>query len=123
MIERMGLALRRDGDAPADLYLDEDGNLAIVRNAQAVGQHVRQRLMTFHGEWFLDTTVGIRWLRDVLGGNYDPVMAESLVKAEVLATDGVIDISGFSVRFSRVTRGLSAADITVVTEYEEEISV
>lgn len=47
------------------------------------------------------------------------MLAESVLKAEILGTDGVTDISTFSVRFDRTTRGLIAYDIEVATEYDE----
>lgn len=122
-IARIGLALRRDGSAPADLYLDSTGSLAVVWDAEAVGQHARQRLMTHEGEWFLDRTAGLPWVRDILGHQYDPVLAEAVLKAEILDTDGVTDISSFSVRFSGEVRGLSAFNIDVATEYDQEASV
>lgn len=123
MTERVGLALRREGNAPADLYLDEGGNLALVRDAEAVGQHVRQRLMTHAGEWFLDTRAGVPWVRDILGKPYDAVLAEAVLKAEVLDTDGVTGISSFSVRFNREIRGLSAFNIEVATIFDVEVQV
>lgn len=122
-VSRFGLALRRDGSAPADLYLDASGSLAVVRDTEAVGQHARQRLMTYLGEWFLDREVGVPWIRDIVGHGYDPVMAESVLKAEILDTDGVTDINSFSVRFDNSTRGLSAYDIDVMTDYDQEASV
>lgn len=122
-LSRMGLSLKREGTAPADLHLDETGNLVIVTDAEAVGQHVRQRLMAYEGEWFLDREVGVPWFRDLLGGQYDPVLAESVLKAEILDTDGVTDITTFSVRFDRQTRGLGSYNIEVSTEYDEEVSV
>lgn len=123
VVSRFGLALRRDGSAPADLYLDDTGNLAVVRDAEAVGQHVRQRLMTYEGEWFLDRTAGVPWVRNILGQQYNPVMAESVLKAEILDTDGVTEINSFSVRFDNSTRGLAAYDIDVMTDYDQEASV
>lgn len=122
-LSRVGLALRRDGAAPADLYLDGGGNLVMVYDAEAVGQHVRQRLMTHEGEWFLDKEAGLPWVRDILGRQYDPVLAESVLKAEILDTDGVTEISSFSVRFDQEVRGLSAFNIDVLTEFDEEASV
>lgn len=122
-VSRFGLALRRDGSAPADLFLDDSGSLAVVRDTEAVGQHVRQRLMTYEGEWFLDREAGVPWVRDIVGHGYDPIMAESVLKAEVLDTDGVTDINSFSVRFDNSTRGLAAFDIDVATDYDLEVSV
>nr|QIG67155.1 baseplate assembly protein W [Rhizobium phage RHph_TM26] len=122
-LARVGLALKRIGDAPADVYLESNGSLAVVHDAEAVGQHVRTRIMSYEGEWFLDKDVGLPWIRGLLGGLYDPVLAEAVIKAEILDTDGVVDINSFSVSFDRTTRGLSAFNITVTTEYDEEVSV
>lgn len=122
-ISRIGLALQRDGDAPADLFLDETGNLAVVTDAEAVGQHVRQRLMTFEGEWFLDAKAGVQWLSEILGFNYDPTLAEALTKAEILNTDGVTGIDSFSVSFDRETRNLKSYNITVNTVYDGRVSI
>lgn len=122
-LSRVGLSLKREGSAPADLHLDDNGNLVLAYDAEAVGQHVRQRLMTYEGEWFLDNTAGVPWLRDLLGGQYDPVMAESVIKPVILETDGVTEITSFSVRFNNELRGLSSFDIQVLTEYDSEVQV
>lgn len=118
-IDRVGLALKRNGSDPADIYLDQYNDLALVRNSEAIGQHARQRLMTFSGEWFLDIFAGVPWLREILGKSYDPVLAEAVIKKEILDTDGVTEITTFSTRFERETRNLSAFDIEVITEYGE----
>lgn len=102
-----------------DLYLDAGNNLAMVEDATAVGQHVRQRLKTFSGEWFLDKSAGVRWLQDVLGKRYDPALAEALIKAEIKRTDGVNDILAFSVRFDRKERRLAGYNIVINTIYGE----
>ena len=123
MIKRTGLALRREGTDPADVYLDAQGHLVMVHDAEAIGQHARQRLMTFEGEWFLDREAGVPWVRNILGGQYDPVLAEAVIKVEILDTDGVVDINSFSVRFDRSVRGLSAFNIEVLTEYDKEVDL
>lgn len=121
-LKRVGLALKRIGTDPADVYLDASGNLVMVNDAHAVGQHIRQRLMTYEGEWFLDKEAGVPWFRGLLGGGYDPALAEAVIKAEVLDTDGVIEINSFSVRFNREVRELSAFNISVMTDYDQEVS-
>lgn len=120
MSVRFGLAIDQGTN---DLILASDGNLATVNDAEAVGQHVRQRLQTFLGEWFLDTAAGVPWLTDILGRNYDPALAESVVKAEILATDGVEEILSFSVSFDRATRGLLIRSIEVRTMFDEVVTV
>ncbi|CAN7388183.1 hypothetical protein [Neorhizobium sp. LjRoot104] len=120
MSVRFGLAIDQ---ASNDLYLAADGNLAVVTDALAVGQHARQRLQTFAGEWFLDTTCGVPWLDDILGRSYDPALAESVVKAELLGTDGVEEITSFSVSFDRATRGLVIRSVNVTTMFDEEVQI
>ncbi len=117
---RFGLAIDQ---ATNDLFLVGDGNLATVTDAEAVGQHVRQRLSTFSGEWFLDTTAGVPWLDQILGKAYDPAFAESVVKAEILNTDGVTEITSFSVSFDKATRGLIIRSVDVGTIFDEEVSI
>lgn len=117
---RIGLAIDQTTN---DLFLAGDGNLKMVTEAEAVGQHVRQRLSTFSGEWFLDTTAGVPWLTDILGKQYDPAIAESVVKAEILNTDGVTEITSFSVGFDKATRGLVIKSVEVGTIFDTEVQV
>lgn len=117
---RIGLAIDQ---ASNDLYLAADGNLAVATDALAIGQHVRQRLQTHAGEWFLDTTCGVPWLDQILGRQYDPALAESVVKAEIMNTDGVEDITSFSVGFERNTRGVIIDEVNVLTIFDEEVQI
>lgn len=117
---RIGLAI---DPATNDIHLAPDGNLATVHDAHAVGQHVRQRLMTHRGEWFLDTEAGVPWLDQLLGRAYDPALAEAVVKAEILDTDGVEEITSFSVRFFREPRNLDIHSVEVLTEYDLEVAI
>lgn len=119
-LSRIGLAI---DPTTNDLFLQSNGELAVVKDAAAVGQHVRQRMMTFEGEWFLDTTAGVPWLDQIMGKNYDPTLAEAVVKAEILDTDGVTEITSFSVRFNRSVRNLDIHSVEVMTEYDAETAV
>lgn len=106
-----------------DLFLDGSNNLGVVTGAKAVGQHIRQRLMTYRGEWFLDTTAGVPWLDEIMARRYDPALAEAVVKAEILDTDAVTEITSFSVGFVRDVRQLRIKDVNVMTTYDQEVSV
>jgi hypothetical protein len=106
-----------------DLHIADDGNLATVTGALAIGQHVRQRLMTFSGEWFLDTEAGMPWLSQIMGRGYDPALAEAIVKAEILDTDGVTEITSFSIGFDRTARRLDVRQVEVGTIYDQEVQV
>jgi hypothetical protein len=117
---RIGLAIDQDTN---DLFLAGDGNLSTVTDAEAVGQHGRQRLQTYSGEWFLDNTCGVPWLDQILGQAYDPSLAESVVKAELLDTDGITEITSFSVSFQKSDRGLIIKDVEVLTVFDEVANV
>lgn len=117
-MNRVGLSI---DEATNDLHFTADGDLIISRDAHAVGQHARQRLQTFEGEWFLDGTVGVPWLTQILGHKYDPALAEAVVKARLLGTDGVTGINAFAVSFDRASRGLHIRSIEVTTDYDEVI--
>lgn len=117
---RTGLALN---EATNDLFLTSSGELSMVVEAEAVGQHARQRLQTHAGEWFLDRNCGVPWLDQVLGRQYDPALAEAVVKAELLDTDGVEEITSFSVSFDRSSRGLIIREIEVLTMFDKEVSL
>lgn len=125
MTDHVGLALQaRDDsgvayDGPHDIYLNADGNLALVYGAEAVGQHARQRVRTYQGEWFLNTDAGMPWLEQVLGGKPDTVLAEAILKAEILDTDGVETIEAISTRFDRTIRGIAVDTLEITTSYDE----
>lgn len=119
-IEHVGLAL---DPATNDVYLGSTNELVLVRGAHAVGQHVRQRLKTFKGEWFLDTEAGVPWLEQIMGKRYDPALAEAVVKAEILNTHAVTEITSFSVSFDYDLRNLDIRDVEVLTEYDLEVAL
>lgn len=113
---RVGLALN---EATNDLFVAADGSLAVVRDAEAVAQHARQRLLIYFGEWFLDTLAGVPWISQIFAKRYDPALAEAVVKGVLLDTDGVVSIDTFSVRFDKTTRGVLIRDVAVTTDYDE----
>lgn len=109
--------------ATNDLYVESDGNVAFAVGARGVAQHVRARLMTFRGEWFLDIDAGVVWLAEIMAEQYNPALAEALVKSEVLDTPGVVAINAFSVGFDPRLRNLVIKEIEVGTEYDVEVRV
>lgn len=101
-----------------DFELTDNGNLKTVADNEAIGQHVDQRLKTFHGEWFLDNEAGVKWLDDVLGGKPNLPIAEALTKAEILDTDGVTGISEYASNFNLSRRELDVTRLLLETEYD-----
>lgn len=94
-----------------DLALDASGSLRLARREDAVAQHVRQRLKTFVGEWVYDLEAGLPWLPGnrtgfaIFDRPFQQGLADAVVKAAVLGTAGVIEITGYESRVDRASRG------------------
>lgn len=113
------LSLRDNSENIQDLFLDDDGNLALSFDAEAVGEHVKNRTKTFEGEWFLNNAVGVPWIPQILSGEYNDALYQAIIKRVVRRTDGVTSIEEFSSTFDNVRRNAIAENITVRTIYED----
>ncbi|KAA0970802.1 hypothetical protein FPY71_10020 [Aureimonas fodinaquatilis] len=79
--------------------------------------------MTHEGEWFLDTSAGVPWIPQILGSPENLPLAEAVIKAEILDTDGVTGITDFSIRHFRQTRRLDVPNASVSTVYDEDTGI
>lgn len=120
MADYVGLAIKPYND----LELTADGNLRLVYDAEAIGQHARQRLSLFLGEWFLDAESGVDWFGQVMGARQDRLaIGEAMVKATILATPGVSEIEEISTRYDRTSRGMIVEKCVVRTVFDETVEV
>lgn len=115
-MKRVGIAMFPHND----IGLDAAGNLAMVYDAEAVGQHARQRLMFYKGEYFLDTNVGVDWFGNVLGAQPRAIsIAEAMAKKVILDTPGITGIDEFQIEFDRLSRGAFVRRCSIETEYDD----
>ncbi len=98
----------------SDLKLDDSGNLAIENGGivltlgvDAIVQHVRQRLKTFYGEYFLDSRRGVPWFQQILKKGPDPVIIDSILKRTIVLTPGIIQLTKFDATYDKANRTLS----------------
>lgn len=111
-------------DSFNDWVLDEKGNLATVSDAEAVGQHVRQRIASWKNEWFLNPESGIDWTRYILGRPpSEREIAEATIKREILATPGVVAILVFDSEYDRRSRGLRLTRVVLQTVFDGIVDV
>ena len=90
-----------------DIHFDAAGGLVMAVDETAIGQHVRQRLKFWRGEWFLDTQAGVDWRGEVFSLRSDQAgLADAVIKAEVAGTPGVEAIEEYSARYDRASRGI-----------------
>jgi hypothetical protein len=82
------------------------------QGAEAIAQTVRCELRIILGEWFLDVTKGVPWIRnrnagaDAILGRFptDISYAEATIKAAVLRIDGVKSLTSFTLDLNHATR-------------------
>lgn len=123
----VGLSIQPNHDAPGsknDLHLDASGNLALAIDGEAIGQHVRQRLMFWRGEWFLNPEAGVDWTRYVLGRQpSEQPIAEAVIKREVVQTPGVAEIVEFDAAYDRESRGLRIDRLALLTVFDDTVEL
>jgi hypothetical protein len=86
-----------------DLAL-ENYDLVLVAGVERIAQQILIRLKTFRGECSLDTQAGIPWREQIFVKHPDMPTIEALLKAEVLAVQGVTNITEFSSQVAPATR-------------------
>jgi len=114
-----------------DFALDKDthdllvvgGNLQLVDAADQLEQNLKIRLQFFNAEWFLNTTNGLPFYSDILVKNPNIPNIDSIIKAEILDTDGVLELLEYISAFDNSAREYSI-DFTVRTEFgQSELQV
>lgn len=87
-----------------------NGNLKLATGTQAIDQHLRAKLRTFLGEWFLDTRIGIPYFQQILGRKNPPVnLISAILRKAILQTSGVVSVSNLQLALDSKTRELVVA--------------
>lgn len=100
-----------------DLLLDADthdlaitvGDLQITADDQSIRQSLKQRLLLFFGEWFLDTEKGVPYYQFILVKNPNLDVVQALLKDAVLGTPGVLELTAFEFDYAPGNRELTVA--------------
>lgn len=93
----------------------ENFDLVLTSGSQAIAQRVKQRLLLFLGEWFLDETEGVPYLQRVLtkGENQDAI--RQLFIREVAETEGIEEIEQLDFTVNNESRIGSVSFIATTT--------
>ena len=100
------LKLKTLADGSHDLDVT-NFDLGTVDEIDAVRQSLAIRLQFFFGEWFLDTTKGVKLYDFVLIKNPDPNLIASVMKVVILETNDVVNLLEYTQEIDNKTRKLS----------------
>ena len=88
----------------------------VASDIEAVRQRVRQRLLLYRGESFLDASTGVPYTSDLLGRRLPNVLASAIIADQVRGVTGVDAVTNVDVVFDPRTRKLSIeATVEAVT--------
>lgn len=71
-----------------------NGDFAVVADAEAVPQGIQIRVKFFLGEYWLDESIGIDWLGQILIKNPNPNTVRELIRQAVADTPDVVEVVG-----------------------------
>jgi len=99
-----------------DLLLTDEGgvwdlllvnnDLVVISDADALIQKIAIKLKFFFAEWYLDTSVGIKYFESILIKNPDLNLIENIYKAAILDEPEIISLVEFQVDYDNQLRKL-----------------
>ena len=87
--------------------LDENGNIRVIEGVESLAENIDQRLSLFRGKYFLDNTVGVPYLQDILVKPIDPGLVASIINSEISMEPEVTNIGAVEVDLDPGTREFS----------------
>jgi hypothetical protein len=106
-----------------DIKLGTDGDLDITNNQLTlvdgydyIAQSWRIRLLTIHGEWFLDQRIGIPYFEYILVKNPSESLIRSLFRQATYSVSGIKEILGLEYDLDNATRAL---DLSITGRFED----
>ena len=118
-----------------DIQLDELTHDVVFNNSNitltagikdSVAQRLKIKLLTFLGEWFLDTTNGMPYIQQIFGKVKNKSTIDAIFQQKILEEPGVLSITSFestlgtdrrySVKFSCLTSEGETDGITLAAE-------
>lgn len=77
-----------------------------INGADKVAQQIKINLLTFLGEWFLDDTLGVPYLEEILVKNPRMASVETILRNHISSVPNVIRIVSFGLGWDRAKRTL-----------------
>lgn len=86
-----------------------NADLMVIDNAERVAQQIKVQLLTWRGEWFLDTTHGVPYLDYILVKNPSIELIRSIFREQIMSVDDVSDVVNIEIEYDVKTRIMTVA--------------
>ena len=96
--------------------LIKDGDFLLIDNAERVAQQIKVKLLTFLGEWFLDTTLGVTYLEYILVKQPNQELIKQILSEQISSVDDVKSLNALELDYQVKIRTL-IVNYEVSTEY------
>jgi hypothetical protein len=112
-----------------DLKLDQEGDLMIsefdlrlTNDSEIVKQRIRQALLTFKGEWFLNTQLGIPYYESILEEKNSLQAIKAILMDAIKKVEGVKELTQFELKYNNDTR-LVSINFSVIDSFNNLIEM
>lgn len=95
----MNLKLTNSGDLAVI-----DGNLQTIEGDEEIAQLLKNRLLSFRGEWFLNLDLGLPYFEEILEKATSLAAIEGIYISTIIDTPGVRDVETFRLDFDPAIR-------------------
>lgn len=102
-------------DAKKHDLIIADGDFIVIDNAERVAQQIKIQLLTWLGEWFLDTTHGVPYLDYILVKNPNLELIASIFREQIMKVDDVDFVNSLEIDYNERER-------TMMVQYEASTS-
>ncbi len=99
-----------------------NGDMVMTTEDQSLPQRIKQKLLSFRGEWVFDESRGLPFIQEILIKDYDLSRIEAIYLQELKNIDGIAEILVFDIGVDDKTRKLSIG-IQVLTDTNTTIEV
>lgn len=96
--------LAEESDPGTEHIIRRYGSAVTASTSENLAQRIKIRLLTFYGEWFLDSTLGVDYFNAVFGKNRSKQSIDTIFQAEILKEREVIQITKFESNLDRANR-------------------
>lgn len=102
-------------DENGDIYISDAGDAIIVNGIDAVKQRLHTRLLRFLGEWYLNISLGVPYIQEILVKNPSQTAVVNNIKKTILDTDGVTSLTDFEIRINTDNSGNISSRSVIVS--------